>query len=66
MTYWQRLRDYDFIHNIYHPLTIGLVVGYVAGQLDDDQRLVFFGVVAGVCYLGGLLLAAAAEWRNRS
>ena len=55
--------SHDFVGNIYHPLTIGLVAGAIAGVLSERHNtvgaLVAVGVFYGLAYLGGLVVAAA-------
>ena len=59
---------HDFVGNIYHPLTIGLVVGAIAGVLSERHgtvdALVAVGAFFGLAYLGGLVNAAVMAHRE--
>ena len=63
------IRRHDFVGNIYHPLTVGLVVGAIAGVLserhDTVDALVAVGAFFGIAYLGGLVNAAVMEYIRR-
>ena len=54
-----RVRKYPFVSNAWHPLTIGLAVGYVAGVRDhEEMHLVGIGIVYAVLYVLALLYHA--------
>ena len=58
----RRVLSADFVGNIYHPLTIGLVAGAIAGVLSERHgtvdALVAVGAFYGLMYLGGLVVTA--------